>query len=170
MYQQNERPVPFKLTASSVTDQRSLAVVDIENLLADTNPSTELIRLVEREFLLAAHLSSNSQKIVACSHHVAEKVVGAWQTTCKFEWRSGQNGADDALIEYVNGLHNLKDFGPIVIASGDHAFTDLAIELRDQGHFVHVIAREECLAKSLRNAASLVTFLPINTAEFALAA
>ena len=170
MIKERERllqPVP---TSSMAKKQRSLAVIDIENLLADTNPTPELIRLVEREFLLAADLSSSSQKIVACSHHVAGRIVGAWQSPCKFEWRSGRNGADLALIDYVNGLHNLNEFGSIVIASGDSVFTNLAKQLRDQGYFVHVIARKRCLSRSLQNAANLVTFLPINTAEFALAA
>ena len=149
---------------------RSIAIVDVENLLKTTNPTPGAIELVSKTFYSVASVSDDCQTILACSHHCADKAFFEWNQSCVRLQRSGVDGADLALIEHVRSIHNLSDFGHVVSGSGDHLFTDLAWDLRDAGHTVHVVARRNTLARSLKEAANFVSFLPITSDDFELIA
>jgi len=147
------------LIDKTLVDNRALALVDIENLAGTPQPSAELIREIESIFYSNAHMNKMSQTYISCNHLAGFYVGTNWERSCTLCFRSGQDGADLALLEQVNAIPNLKDFHYVVIGSGDHIFAPLARKLKRQGHFVHVIARPESLSGELRRAASHVSSL-----------
>ena len=74
--------------------------------------------------------------------------------------RSGENGADLALLDAYEPSEITSRFSRVVIGSGDGIFAPLAGALAKAGCHVTVVTRPESLANRLRLAASTIVFLP----------
>ena len=147
------------LLEKSLVDNRALALVDIENLAGTAQPTAELIREIESIFYSTAQMNKISQTYISCNHLAGFYVGTSWERSCKLCFRSGEDGADLALLEQIDAIPNLKDFNYVVIGSGDHIFAPLARKLTSQGHFVHVISGAGGLSHELRSSASHVSSL-----------
>jgi hypothetical protein len=66
----------------------------------------------------------------------------------------GANGADRALLANVDPFLVARRFHRLVIGSGDHAFTDLALQVRALGPDVWSVSRRGSLHHELRNSVS----------------
>lgn len=139
--------------------ERRLHLVDVENLVSTTRVWPRLVRQCRCRYLDVAKPGESDLVVVACSHHVA-KVVGFEWPGARLVVRSGQDGADLALLEAWKDLSvDKSSFAEVIIASGDSIFVPLALELARTGVRVTVISRTENLALSLRLAAgTVVTF------------
>lgn len=140
--------------------QRTLHLVDAENLALTSNCSTEE---VYSSFLRYAELfddSENDLRIVACSHHNAAAVFFGWGSVAAQPlMRSGENGAELALIEECLNQIDQLQITHVVIGSGDGLFLDLVRELQSRGIFVTVVGIEGCTSNRLRMAADRAIIL-----------
>ncbi len=83
-----------------------------------------------------------------------------WPTSAQRLMRSGENGADLALLESYSADEMALKFDRVVIGSGDGIFTDLVVQLSHFGCQVAIVSRSKSLSKRLRLAASTIVLLP----------
>ncbi len=72
----------------------------------------------------------------------------------------GADGAERALIGYVEEHFHDVQVGELVIASGDGAFVDIAAKYQSRGTKITVIANRGTLSHFLRHLADEVIYLP----------
>ena len=148
---------------------RSLFLVDAENLWKGTTVQPAHAAFVATRFNELGHYTQGDQTIIGSSHIGA---IGSiyWPNDAKRVWKSGVDGGELAIIDEVRSYTNLDTFKQVVIGSGDHAFTPLVHELREKGLFVHVIGNRGSISRNLQIAANFVSYLPVYTYDYALAA
>jgi len=111
---------------------RQLHFVDVDNL---TGGATENLRshIALRQFYDGY---TNRQEcdlvFVACCHYSGFAVATAWQGV-KIYWRSGKNGADEALLQAFEEA-NLDGVTRVWVASGDGIFIPVLEALRAGTH------------------------------------
>jgi hypothetical protein len=89
---------------------------------------------------------------VACSHHAAATVAFEFPGA-RHLWRSGQDGADLALMDVLENELVDERFGQVTLCSGDGIFTEAAAWLAGRGVDVTVISLRWHLATRLELAA-----------------
>ena len=137
---------------------RTLAVIDIENLLATADPTAR--SCIALRHVVQRLLPETSVQIVnACSHHAARIAAFTWPEA-RWKFRSGPNGADLALIEELIPIRLRKRFEHVVIGSGDGIFSPIAHQLVNDGIQVTVMSRRNSLSRHLAINASDVIYLP----------
>ena len=72
----------------------------------------------------------------------------------------GANGAERALIGYLDSHFHDAHIGELVIASGDGAFVDIAAKYKARGTKITVIANHGTLSRCLHQVADEVIYLP----------
>lgn len=130
---------------------RTIHLIDIENLCAGAFPSAHLAASVRTAYL-AQLGGAQHHYVVACSHKAFSSVAWAWPAARRLV-RSGENGADMALLDVARTEHLASRYDHVVIASGDGIFAELAAQLATDGVNITVIARPESTSKRLRLAA-----------------
>lgn len=134
---------------------RTLILLDIENQNegdASRVATTDSVSHLER------FLGPNTLVWAACSHAFVECMLDnqgwSWKLT------RGKDGADLNLLERFEheGLPSGVDH--VVIASGDHAFADVAARIAANGVRTTVVARAGTLSNRLRLAAMSTLILP----------
>lgn len=138
--------------------ERTLHLIDIENLIGSPSPTVEEVGWCHHTYQ-ALHVAPTDQFVVACSHHAAPNVFWEWPQGCH-RWRSGENGADSALLDVITQDSIADRFGCVVLASGDGIFTKAVAGLGQRGVDVTVVSRPESLSSSLRRAATQISLFP----------
>ena len=75
-------------------------------------------------------------------------------------FQAGRDGAELALVKFVNDHYADLDVDELVIASGDEAFLELAVAMQRRGTKITVVANRGTLAKYLELIADEVHYLP----------
>lgn len=152
-----------KLGSSSTRDEasgtceRTMALVDLENLCGTADPSAMDCHWAQA-LVWSVIGDPSAHVVVAFSHFAAKSALPAWKGGRKL-MRSGQDGADRALLDVINNEPLVGRFGRVVIASGDAIFAPAVAELVSLGMVVEVIAPERALARSLASEATNVITL-----------
>lgn len=144
--------------------ERSLHLIDIENLTGSSSPSPEGVRWCQLAYE-ALHVGPLDHVVIAYSHHAAPNVRWEWRRA-RHLWRSGKNGADLALLQVIAQEPVVGRYNSLFIASGDGIFTDAVARLGEQGMDVTVVSRPESLSRSLRLAARRHLLLPYPPTRF----
>lgn len=120
---------------------RQVVLVDIENLAGGADASEEDFARVWQTLRGGAiTLRDGDVVAVAASPFAAQSAVPAlWGEPVQWRWRSGQDGADLALLDFMDVTDIAQRYSRLVIASGDHAFAELAQGARRRGMGVHQI-------------------------------
>ena len=138
--------------------QRSVHLVDVENLARCPLPTWEqvvAVRRVYRKFVGPA-----DHVIVASNHRAFETVGWAWPDA-RHLLGSGKDGADLALLEVLSAENIDCRFSTVCLASGDGIFAEPVARLGAADVSVTVISRLESLSLRLRLAAHhVIPFLP----------
>ena len=138
---------------------RALHLVDVENLAGGPGRVDLWFTPAMREYLAVAEPSESDQMITAAD-------ISLWRRTAfdvpvgRYLPGRGPDGADHALLDAAPPEWVSNRFDRLVIGSGDHAFTALALAVRSAGVEVVVVTRPALLAGSLRRAADVVIALP----------
>lgn len=148
---------------------RTLHLVDIENLAGDARPDVIAAARVKAAYLCRVPLGDLDQVVVACSHCAYVDVAVGWgRPTVRYRVRSGPDGADLELLDVLEHEDIADRFAHVVIGSGDGAFAPVAARLAALGCRVTVVTRRESLSARLALAAHEVLY--IENVEFAGAA
>lgn len=134
---------------------RTLHLVDIENLADCHPPDRRAVRVASRAYRYVACPRLDDHVVIGCDSGLAVEVGLAWPSA-RIVAGHGADGADRALLHSVDSAWAVTHYDRVVVGSGDHAFTDLVLDLRAGGVTVCVVSRPASLARSLRRAAGLV--------------
>jgi hypothetical protein len=136
---------------------RALHLVDIENLAATASVSLQVARRTASEYLSAAQYNVGDLIVVASSHRNGLAARAAFPGAT-VRWRSGQDGADIALLDAYCEFDHLR-FNRLVVGSGDGIFARLVGSARQDGLTVSVVTHRHTASVALRDAASSVALL-----------
>ena len=138
--------------------ERTLHVVDIENLAGTAIPTPGQVSNVQGLYLARLGFGADDQVVMAASHRGLLNAALAWPHA-RYRVRSGPNGADLELIDVLLHEDIPARFTRVVIGSGDGMFVRAALALADGGVRVTVASRPGSLSHLLRRAASDIVYL-----------
>ncbi|WP_409366232.1 NYN domain-containing protein [Mycolicibacterium septicum] len=106
----------------------------------------------------AINLKPRDQIVIGTSH-VGLLATGVGWPGPRIVVRSGEDGADLALLEVLLDERVNERFEEVVVVSGDAIFADAVARLGELGVTVTVVARREACARRLRFAAARTVYL-----------
>ena len=137
---------------------RTLHVVDIENLAGAAIPSLDLVSEVQIRYLACLGFGADDQVVLATSHLGLLNAGLGWPHA-RHLVRSGKDGADLELIDVLEHENVAARFRHVVIGSGDGGFSQAAANLRAGGIHVTVVSRLGSLAQTLASVAGEVVYI-----------
>jgi hypothetical protein len=146
--------------------ERTLHVVDIENLAGTAIPTIVQVSEVQELYVARLGFSTADQVVMATSHLALLNAARGWPHA-RYRVRSGPDGADLELLDVLLHEDIAARFTHVVIGSGDGAFAPPASRLRDRGVRVTVASRAGSLSAQLRRVASDVVYLDLPRAAAA---
>jgi hypothetical protein len=138
------------MSTSSSRSQRSLHLVDLENLVGDPFAPAPLVHGTLTRYLAVAGWSPGDQVIVASNAKLIRKVVFDLPVPCNVHAANGRDGADEILLSLASAAMVANRYARLVIGSGDHIFSERAQAARDLGAQVLVVARADGCSSQLR--------------------
>ena len=152
---------PYDSDMTSTTkENRILHLVDLENLSGGSLCSPTGVASTASDYLALVPQTGKELYVLATSCGNAPVAFFSWPTPAQRLMRSGENGADLALLEAYTALEIASRFAQVVIGSGDGIFTDLTLQLCSLGCTVIVVSRSDALSQRLQMAATEVVLLP----------
>jgi hypothetical protein len=133
--------------------ERTLHVVDIENLAGAAIPSLALVSETQGRYLKQLVLEPDDQVVMAASHLALLDAACGWPNA-RYRVRSGKDGADLALLDVLEHENIAARFSHVVIGSGDGIFGRAAARLAAGGVRVTVVSRPGSLNAGLARAAA----------------
>lgn len=137
---------------------RRIFIVDIENVVGGAVRTPDMVAWARFILKMKLGLNESDQVVIAASH------IG--QSSIKKEWgsarllvKSGQDGADLAIVESLSTESYAERYGEIILVSGDGIFAELVGQLRAQGVIVTVAGWQGRTATRLKFAASETKYL-----------
>ena len=145
------------------SDRRAIHLIDIENLLGLPRPTLAEVRAgYEAYFGL---VGDTDLVVIAFNHGAFSAVAWGWPNARRL-MRSGENGADHALLDVLRYERVEQRFEAVVIASGDGIFAEAVARLGGLGVDVTVVSRPEALSRRLRMAARHVLEVSMVAADW----
>ena len=120
--------------------ERTLHIVDIENLAGAAVPSLALVSETQGRYLKQLVLGMDDQVVMAASHLALLDAACGWPNA-RYRVRSGKDGADLELIDVLEHENIAARFSHVVIGSGDGIFGRPAAPLAAGGGRVTVVSR-----------------------------
>src|SRR5580692_2218608 len=137
---------------------RTLHVVDIENLAGAAIPSLDLVSAVQLSYLARLRFGADDHVVLATSHLGLLNAGLGWPHA-RHLVRSGKDGADLELLDVLEHENVATRFRHVVIGSGDGIFGRSAASLAASGVRITVISRHGSLSPGLARAAGDVIYL-----------
>jgi hypothetical protein len=138
--------------------ERTLHVVDIENLAGTAIPSRGLVSAVQGRYIACLGFGADDQVVMAASHLGLLNAALGWPHA-RYRVRSGPDGADLELLDVLLHEDVAGRFTHVAIGSGDGVFGQAAEALAARGVWVTVVSRRNSLAPGLARAATDVVYL-----------
>ena len=138
--------------------ERTLHVVDIENLAGAAIPTLTRVAEVQGQYLALLRFGADDQVVLAVNH-LALLNAGLGWPNARYRVRSGKDGADIELLDVLEHENVAARFSHVVIGSGDGGFGRAAASLATRGVHVTVVSRRGSLAYELARAAGDVVYL-----------
>lgn len=132
---------------------RWLHLIDAENLCGTGDPTEGEMRRVHDAYVDMMRPGPEDHTIVGAGRR-SGFVAGAGWPGARLVLGSGPDGADLALLDSLRAPDEVvQRFDGVVVASGDHIFSDLVLDLTDAGGTVVVVWGEGALSRRLVGAA-----------------
>jgi hypothetical protein len=129
---------------------RAIHLVDIENLIGLARPALADVAACHEAY--RPLIRNHDLVVVAFNHGAFQAVAWGWPNARRLV-RSGENGADHALLDVLTYERVEQRFRSVIVASGDGIFTEAVARLGALGISVTVVSRPEALSRRLRLAA-----------------
>jgi NYN domain len=149
--------------------ERTLHVVDIENLAGTAIPTLLEVNKVQRLYLARLGFGADDQVVMAASHMCLVNAALGWPHA-RYRVRSGRDGADLELMDVLLHEDVASRFRHVVIGSGDGMFRAAAESLTSRNVRVTVASRPGSLSYYLRRAATDIVYLDVPGVVAALGA
>jgi hypothetical protein len=131
------------MTTSSGTSDRTLHLVDLENLLGDPRADAVVALATFSAYLHVAGWQVDDHVIVATNPWLMTKIAFDLPVPASRHAVHGRDGADTMLLSLAPAELVVKRYGRLVIGSGDGIFTMRARAVHDGGIPVDVVARPD---------------------------
>ncbi|HLH84203.1 MAG TPA: hypothetical protein VKV38_13155 [Trebonia sp.] len=138
--------------------ERTLHVVDIENLAGTAIPTLVQVSEVQGRYVACLGFGADDQVVMAASHLGLLNAALGWPHA-RYRVRSGPDGADLELLDVLLHEDVAGRFTHVAIGSGDGVFGQAAAALVARGVWVTVVSRRNSLAPGLARAAREVVYL-----------
>ena len=152
-------------TTSSVPSQRSLHLLDLENLVGDPCAAEPLVRETLTRYLRVARWRDGDHVYIASNPGLMYKVAFDPPVPCNAHATRGPDGADVMLLSLAPPELIVRRYARLVIGSGDGIFAARANAARDLGVDVLVVARAGSCSSRLRKFPHVLLFAPEPDAE-----
>ena len=137
-----------------VRSGRTLHLMDLENLRGRSRMTLGEALATVQAYARVATFGPDDLVRLACNAGlywtVQQDLPGHWDVRPA----DGRDGADRALLANLDPPFVARRFERLVVGSGDHIFTDLALQVRALGPEVWAVSRRGSLHHELRNAVS----------------
>jgi hypothetical protein len=145
---------------TTLTTTRTLHLVDIENLVGDPYATKgEALAAFDR-YLETAGYRDGDQVILAANPALIREIAFDLPVPCNVHAARGENGADLILLAQAEPGWVSDRFDRFVVGSGDAAFTDTALAVRDHRTPVVVVSRAASLSGRLQGEGLGIRVLP----------
>lgn len=135
-------------------DDRSVHLLDIENLLSTGEIEANAINAVFAVYKERVTMTKNDLVIVGVSSVEGLLAVAMSNLrNCRLLYQPGKDGADLALQEVLDHEQLERRFEVVHVATGDGGFSPSVAALAGRGAYVVVISLPESLSRRLRLAA-----------------
>lgn len=135
---------------------RALHLIDLENLCGAGSTTAEDAARVLAAYVDAVKIGPADSIHIGVAHHMATAVM---PVLCVFPGRlhvrSGQDGAETALLDSIDLAHISTRFSRLIIASADRTFTETADEARRLGMVVWQVTGRGGLSRELSRVTDL---------------
>jgi hypothetical protein len=135
--------------------KRQLHLIDVENLAREARPSLLTAATVRDTYEVLVEPEAADHLVIACNHGALLNIGCAW-CGARLLTRSGENGADHALLDVLETEDVATRYDGVVLGSGDKIFVDAVATLRSNGMEVTVVAPPEGLSRRLAMVASRI--------------
>ena len=138
--------------------QRTLHIVDIENLAGTAIPTLGQVSEVQGRYMARIGFGADDQVVMAASHLGLLNAALGWPHA-RYRVRSGPHGADLELLDVLLHEDVARRFTHVAIGSGDGAFGQAAAGLVARGVRVTVVSRRDSLSRALAGTTRDVRYL-----------
>jgi hypothetical protein len=149
---------------------RRLVIVDIENVVEGAVMTLQQAAEARACVAEAIRLEPTDHVVIGTSHVGVLSVGLGWTGNPRIVARSGENGADLALLDVLTDERVSERFDDVVIVSGDGVFADCAAGLGAAGVAVTVASRREACSTRLRVSAARTVYLNLRPMELEVVA
>ncbi len=140
--------------------QRSLHLVDVENLCGDGFPSIDKAHERLTAYVAIAGLKEGDLGFAAANRHLERRLSHELPSCLRWVPAGiGANAADRALLRRIDIDLYARRYDRIVLGSGDGGFTESVSALVAAGLEVQVVACHGSLSNRLREAATAVELI-----------
>ena len=127
---------------AQITATRELHLIDIENEIGKAEPSATEVAQFRHFYLAFNNVPQDAHIVVGASSPLALLAIADGWPGARSVYKQGKDGADLALLEVALDEGAAGRFGKVVIASGDHVFTEAVDTLQASDVDVRVFARK----------------------------
>lgn len=154
-------------TFQKAITQRSVHLIDIENLCGESNSTTEHVRTARAAYFEKIQPGKYDLFFVVVSSRAnLEAAVFGWPNAAH-SVLEGNDGADILLAKMMLEDNLETRFGKVYLASGDGGLAPFARSLINEGVEVEIVSNPTCLSTLYRFLGAEVSYLWL---EFELAA
>jgi hypothetical protein len=136
------------LTPDRLPVCRTLHLVDLENLAGGADFTAVQAAALRTAYEHVVGIGPDDLVIVATSHYAAPVAWFAWPHARRLT-RSGQDGADLALLDVLASERVTERFSAVIVASGDGIFAEASASIQAAGCQVTVVSRPQALSRRL---------------------
>jgi AAA ATPase domain/NYN domain len=137
--------------------ERTLWIVDIENLAGTAIPGRHQVQQVKDWYDEYLEFGPDDQVVIAANH--MGSIAGPGWPKARYLVSSPEDGVERELLDILQNENADARFERVVIGSGDETFTAAAERLAARGVKVTVVGHRNAIADGLLRAASDVIFI-----------
>ncbi|WP_185982060.1 NYN domain-containing protein [Gordonia rubripertincta] len=142
-------------------------MVDIENVVGE--PQVARVEVERVMKVLTSVLDESTQYVLGASHSRNAFEAGLACPGRRVIWSPGKDGADRALQSEITNPTTLRQFGHLIVVSGDGGFADAIALAARVGLRTTVLSRAAALSPKLRLAAHQVLTFPDTANDYEVA-
>lgn len=138
-----ERPIDPLVLAVTGGKYKNVHFVDIENLVGTGKFALDQVAAVCERYDRCITCSPDDLFVITAGPQNSKAVYSGWNLGKRiYQFRKGENGADNALNSIFQQFQNIQAFEHVYLASGDHGLEPIARKSKDLGvAFTVVIGR-----------------------------
>jgi len=137
---------------------RALHVVDVENEIMSGSFGLQDVQRLHSAWDATVKPNIGDQYFLATGAHTKRELAFGWQDA-RPVFRAGKDGADDAIIEFLDVDYVAKRFTHVNIGTGDHKLQPVAKKLIEAGVVVTIVARRKHIHHSYFTIGAKIVYL-----------